>query len=37
MFFDGAARPVHGRLQPDWSRPGMGIEFKRADAQRFAA
>ena len=37
MFFDGALSPVNGELSPDLSRPGMGIEFKRADAQRFAA
>lgn len=36
MFFDGAARPVHGELQPDLSRPGLGLELKRADAQRYA-
>ena len=37
MFFDGVRSPVHGELSPDLSRPGMGIELKRADAQRFAA
>ncbi|MGH9499536.1 MAG: enolase C-terminal domain-like protein [Terriglobales bacterium] len=37
MFFDGARSPVNGQLSPDLSRPGMGIEFKRADALRFAA
>ena len=37
MFFDGARPPVNGELQPDLSRPGMGLELKRADAQRFAA
>jgi L-alanine-DL-glutamate epimerase-like enolase superfamily enzyme len=37
MFFDGACSPVNGELSPDRSRPGLGIEFKRADAQRFAA
>jgi L-alanine-DL-glutamate epimerase-like enolase superfamily enzyme len=37
MFFDGARSPVHGELSPDLSRPGIGIELKRADAQRFAA
>jgi L-alanine-DL-glutamate epimerase-like enolase superfamily enzyme len=36
MLFDGALTPVHGELHPDRSRPGMGIEFKRADAARFA-
>lgn len=37
MFFDGASSPVNGELSPDLSRPGTGIELKRADAQRFAA
>jgi len=37
MFFEGAPKPVHGELRPDLSRPGMGIELKQADAQRFAA
>lgn len=37
MFFDGVRSPVNGSLSPDLSLPGMGIEFKRADAERFAA
>lgn len=37
LFFDGVRSPVNGELSPDLSRPGMGIELKRADAQRFAA
>jgi L-alanine-DL-glutamate epimerase-like enolase superfamily enzyme len=37
MFFDGARLPVNGKLSPDLTRPGMGIELKRADAERFAA
>jgi L-alanine-DL-glutamate epimerase-like enolase superfamily enzyme len=37
MFFDGVETPVKGQLSPDLSRPGMGIELKRLDAQRFAA
>jgi L-alanine-DL-glutamate epimerase-like enolase superfamily enzyme len=36
MLFDGALTPVGGRLCPDLSRPGMGLEFKRKDAARFA-
>ncbi len=28
---------VDGELRPDLSRPGIGLELKRADAQRFAA
>jgi len=37
MLFDGVPQPVNGELRPDLSRPGMGIELKRADAARFAA
>jgi L-alanine-DL-glutamate epimerase-like enolase superfamily enzyme len=37
MLFDGAIRPKDGRLHPDLSRPGMGLEFKKADAERYAA
>jgi hypothetical protein len=37
MLFNGVPSPVNGELSPDLSRPGMGIELKRADAQRFAA
>jgi L-alanine-DL-glutamate epimerase-like enolase superfamily enzyme len=37
MFFDGARPPRNGQLVPDLSRPGMGLEFKRADAARYAA
>jgi L-alanine-DL-glutamate epimerase-like enolase superfamily enzyme len=36
MLFDGAPAPEDGRLRPDLSRPGMGLEFKRADAARYA-
>jgi L-alanine-DL-glutamate epimerase-like enolase superfamily enzyme len=35
MFFDGAAVAVNGCLQPDLSRAGLGIEFKRSDAEKF--
>lgn len=37
MFFDGAAKSVNGELRPDLSRPGLGLDFKRADAQIYAA
>jgi L-alanine-DL-glutamate epimerase-like enolase superfamily enzyme len=37
MFFDGIVPPVNGELRPDLSRPGMGIELKHSDAERFAA
>ncbi|WP_431854939.1 enolase C-terminal domain-like protein [Azospirillum sp.] len=35
MLFDGAPAPVNGALAPDRTRPGLGIELKRADAERF--
>jgi L-alanine-DL-glutamate epimerase-like enolase superfamily enzyme len=37
MVFDGALAPRHGLLQPDLSRPGVGLELKRKEAARFAA
>ena len=37
MFFDGLPQLVNGELRPDLSRPGLGLELKQADAQRFAA
>ena len=37
MFFDGVIKPKDGRLQPDLSRPGMGLEFKKANVERYAA
>jgi L-alanine-DL-glutamate epimerase-like enolase superfamily enzyme len=36
MLFDGAIAPRNGSLRPDLSRPGLGLDFKRADAARFA-
>jgi L-alanine-DL-glutamate epimerase-like enolase superfamily enzyme len=36
LLFDGVVQPVNGVMQPDLSRPGMGLEFKRNDAQRYA-
>jgi L-alanine-DL-glutamate epimerase-like enolase superfamily enzyme len=36
LFFDGAPQPTNGNLKPDLSRPGCGLEFKRADAEKFA-
>lgn len=36
QLFDGAVRPKGGVLRPDLSRPGLGIELKRADAARYA-
>ncbi|HTU20917.1 MAG TPA: enolase C-terminal domain-like protein [Gemmataceae bacterium] len=35
MLFDGVLSPEKGALHPDLSRPGMGLEFKHADAERY--
>jgi L-alanine-DL-glutamate epimerase-like enolase superfamily enzyme len=35
LLFDGALTPAAGDLHPDLTRPGLGLEFKRADARRF--
>jgi L-alanine-DL-glutamate epimerase-like enolase superfamily enzyme len=37
MLFDGVLEPVDGALVPDRSRPGHGLELKRAEAERWAA
>jgi L-alanine-DL-glutamate epimerase-like enolase superfamily enzyme len=36
ILFDGALAPVEGALQPDPGRPGLGIELRAQDAERFA-
>jgi len=36
MLFDGAPVPQSGMIAPDWSRPGLGLALKTADAERFA-
>jgi L-alanine-DL-glutamate epimerase-like enolase superfamily enzyme len=35
LLFDGVAAPRDGALWPDRQLPGLGIELKRADAERF--
>ena len=35
MLFDGFREPTNGALAPERARPGLGIEFKHADAQRY--
>ena len=35
LFFDGTPQPQDGCLRPDRSRPGLGLEFKAADAEKF--
>jgi L-alanine-DL-glutamate epimerase-like enolase superfamily enzyme len=37
LLFDGVLKPIGGALEPDPSRPGNGLELKRADAERYAA
>lgn len=37
MLFDGGPQLVNGCLEPDLSRPGLGLELKRPDAARYAA
>ena len=37
MLFDGVLEPRSGELEPDRSRPGHGLELKRADVDRYAA
>jgi L-alanine-DL-glutamate epimerase-like enolase superfamily enzyme len=36
MMFDGVLSPERGCLRPDLSRPGNGLELRRADAERYA-
>ncbi|CUH40805.1 L-rhamnonate dehydratase [Jannaschia seosinensis] len=35
MFFDGAPEPRAGLVAPDLSRPGLGLDLRRADAERW--
>jgi len=37
MFFDGFLEPERASVRPDRSRPGLGVEPKRADLERYAA
>ena len=36
LFFANAPSAVKGQLRPDLSQPGLGLDFKRADAKRYA-
>ena len=36
LLFDGVVEPRDGQLHPDRTRPGMGLELKRPDAERYA-
>jgi L-alanine-DL-glutamate epimerase-like enolase superfamily enzyme len=35
LMFDGALIPENGSLRPDLTRPGLGLELKRADTERY--
>lgn len=37
MLFDGVLDPRNGCLYPDPGRPGLGLEFKRKDAEKWRA
>jgi L-alanine-DL-glutamate epimerase-like enolase superfamily enzyme len=37
LLFDGNLSPAGGKLEPDRSRPGHGLELKRADAEKYSA
>jgi L-alanine-DL-glutamate epimerase-like enolase superfamily enzyme len=37
MLFEGGSEPIDGILYPDPFQPGLGLEFKRSDAERYAA
>lgn len=35
MLFDGVSEPHEGTLRPDLSRPGLGLELRRREAERY--
>jgi L-alanine-DL-glutamate epimerase-like enolase superfamily enzyme len=35
MFFDGALQAQHGMLRPDFTRPGLGLEMKYPDIEKY--
>jgi L-alanine-DL-glutamate epimerase-like enolase superfamily enzyme len=37
LLFDGVIEPRGGALYPDLDRPGIGLELKRGEAERYAA
>jgi len=37
LLFDGTLTPQAGRLRPDLSRPGLGLEVRRDALERYAA
>jgi hypothetical protein len=36
LLFDGTLDPAGGTLKPDRTRPGLGLELKRDEAERWA-
>jgi len=36
LLLEGALSPVGGEIEPDLGRPGLGLELKETDAERFA-
>jgi len=36
MLFDGIPQQKNGALSPDLSRPGIGLDFRHSDAERYA-
>lgn len=36
LFFDGALKPKEGQLQPDLTRPGLGLDLRRNDIKQFS-
>lgn len=35
MLFEGFREAEEGRMSPDLNRPGLGLEFKFEDAEKF--
>jgi len=35
LLFDGVVEPQRGEVRPDLSRPGVGLELKRVDAEQY--
>ena len=35
LLLEGAIRPVQGKLRPDVSTPGLGLELKRSEAEQY--
>jgi L-alanine-DL-glutamate epimerase-like enolase superfamily enzyme len=36
MFFEGGLPPLRGKLQPDLTRPGLGLELRRSEVRQYA-